>query len=141
MPVRATVLSCVCCMVYGLLYIASTAAYNSILTTAVLALNITYCVPQAVCVIHGRSRLPKRYLNLGKYGYVCNIFAPCWVTIIGVFFCFPGELPTAAGSMNYTSVVLVVLLIIISALWFVQRHTFEGPKVDLDLLNFLSTEA
>ena len=37
-PVRATILSiCFCCM-YGLLYLASTTAFNSIVTSAVLYL-------------------------------------------------------------------------------------------------------
>ncbi|KAJ3466538.1 hypothetical protein MRS44_004102 [Fusarium solani] len=139
LPLRATILSACFCTIYGLLYIASTAAFNSIITTAVLALNITYCVPQGICATYGRSRLPKRYLNLGNWGYIPNFFAPLWVTIIGTFFCFPGALPVEAGSMNYTSVVLFILLLLILGLWWVQRRTFEGPNIDWDTLNALNT--
>jgi choline transport protein len=61
------------------------------------------------------------------------------VAIIGTFFCFPGALPVEAGSMNYTSVVLFILLLLILGLWWVQRRTFEGPNIDWDTLNALNT--
>ena len=137
MPVRTTFLTAGFCCIYGLLYIASTAAFNSIVTTAVLSLNITYAVPQAICAVQGRRKLPRRYLNLSKYGYICNIFSPCWVAVIGVFFCLPNEIPSEAGSMNYVCVVLGILSIVIFSLWFIQGKYFHGPSVDLEMLNML----
>lgn len=89
------------CVVYGLLYIASSQAFNSIITAAVLGVNISYVVPQAITLFHGReSRLPTRPFNLGRFGYVCNAWSLAWITLIGVFICFPNELPVAASSMN-----------------------------------------
>lgn len=41
--------------------------------------------------------------------------------------------------MNYTSVVLFILLLLILGLWWVQRRTFEGPNIDWDTLNALNT--
>ncbi|KAL6411911.1 amino acid permease [Ilyonectria robusta] len=138
LPLRTTILSACFCAIYGLLYIASTAAFNSIITTAVLALNITYCVPQGICAMYGRSKLPRRHLDLGKWGYIPNFFAPLWVVIIGTFFCLPGSLPVSADSMNYTSVVLVALLLLILGLWTFQRRHFDGPTIDWSLLNELN---
>lgn len=80
---------------------ASTQAFNSIITTAVLAVNISYVVPQAITLVYGRSRLPKRPFNLGKpFGYFCNAWSPLWITVIGFFINFPNSIPTTAGTMN-----------------------------------------
>ncbi|GLA60365.1 hypothetical protein AtubIFM54640_000816 [Aspergillus tubingensis] len=84
--VRATLLSAGFCAVYGLLYIASTQAFNSIINTAILMLNITYTVPQGILASGRRDRLPARYYNLGRVPgnsiVICGIFAIillCWL--------------------------------------------------------------
>lgn len=84
-----------------MLYVASTQAFNSIITTAVLAVNISYCIPQGITLVYGRAKtLPFRQFNLGKLGYLCNAWAPLWIGTIGVFICFPNQIPVDAGSMN-----------------------------------------
>ncbi|ETS77689.1 hypothetical protein PFICI_09751 [Pestalotiopsis fici W106-1] len=135
-PVRTTFLSVVFCIIYGVLYLASTSAFNSIITTAVLAVNISYVVPQAITLFHGRSTLPAaRQFNLGKFGYICNAWSPLWVTVIGIFICFPSTLPVTAGNMNYVCAVLFVLTILIAGLWITVRRKFEGPHIDWEFLN------
>ncbi|KAJ5678945.1 amino acid transporter [Penicillium macrosclerotiorum] len=99
-PVRATLLSAGFCVVYGLLYIASTQAFNSIINTAVLMLNITYTVPQAILMVQGRHILPSRPLNLGRSGYLVHLFSVLWLILSGIFFCFPTTNPPTLGNMN-----------------------------------------
>ncbi|KAK5996415.1 Choline transport protein [Cladobotryum mycophilum] len=142
-PVRTTIAAFVFVCIYGLLYLASTTAFNSIITSAVLYLNITYAVPQVILLFKGRNQsLPPRYLNLGWLGYVCNAFAVLWVVVLGVFICMPPSLPVAAGSMNYTSVVAVSLFVIVLVLWvFSGRHSFEGPEIDWELLRVANVES
>ncbi|KAK1763317.1 amino acid/polyamine transporter I [Phialemonium atrogriseum] len=135
-PVRTTMLSVGVCVVYGLLYIASSQAFNSIITAAVLGVNISYVVPQAITLFHGReSRLPTRPFNLGRFGYICNAWSLAWITLIGVFICFPNELPVAASSMNYVSVVLGFVCVLLFALWWFVRKQFSGPQIDREMLN------
>ncbi|EXJ78191.1 hypothetical protein A1O3_09352 [Capronia epimyces CBS 606.96] len=136
-PVRTTCAAFLFSAIYGLLYLASTTAFNSIVTSAVLYLNITYAVPQGILLFQGRSKsLPARYLNLGYFGYLCNIFAVLWIVVLGTLICFPPTLPVTVGAMNYTSVILVGLFAIIIALWFVNgRKNFHGPTIDWELLN------
>ncbi|KAI9150864.1 Choline transport protein [Paramyrothecium foliicola] len=135
-PVRTTLLSVGFCIVYGLLYIASTQAFNSIITTAVLAINISYIVPAALILIRGREKtLPNRPFKLGIFGYFCNAWAPLWITTIGVFIAFPNVLPVTAGSMNYVCVVLGFIGIGLLFMWVFVRRYFEGPVIDWDLLN------
>lgn len=99
-PVRTTLLSVAFCIIYGLLYIASTQAFNSIVNTTVLMLNITFVVPQGIVLTRGRSVIPKRPFNLGNTGYAVNIFSVLWMIVSGVFLCFPNKLPTTLDSMN-----------------------------------------
>lgn len=99
-PVRATLLSAGFCVIYGLLYIASTQAFNSIINTAVLMLNITYTVPQAILLFQGRDILPSRPLNLGFLGYGIHIFSVLWLILSGIFFCFPTSNPPTLANMN-----------------------------------------
>ncbi|KAF7588341.1 hypothetical protein BBP40_005869 [Aspergillus hancockii] len=100
-PIRTTLLSAGFCLIYGVLYIASTAAFSSIVNTAILMLNITYTVPQAILATCGRHRLPRRPFNLGPaIGYAVNIFSIIWLVVSGIVFCFPVTVPTTVGSMN-----------------------------------------
>ncbi|KAM0552680.1 hypothetical protein ACHAPJ_007777 [Fusarium lateritium] len=135
-PVRTTLLSAAFCVIYGLLYMASNEAFNSIITTAVLGVNISYAVPQAITCIHGReNHLPPRSFDLGKVGgYICNAWTPLWVTTIGMFICFPNAIPVDAGSMNYVCVVLGCMVIILVSLWYTVRRYFDGPAIDWELL-------
>jgi choline transport protein len=140
LPLRTTVASIIFACLYGLLYLVSTTAFNSIVTSAVLFLNISYAVPQIILLFRGRSKhLPPRYLNLGKWGYICNGFATAWIGVLAVLVCMPPTLPVSVGDMNYTSVVLVGLLSIIIVLWFsTGRKTFQGPNINFEELYALN---
>ena len=66
---------------------------------------------------------------------MCNILSPLFVTLIGIFICFPPELPVTVGNMNYTPVILVGLFVVILGLWFTTGKKFMGPKIDWEFLN------
>lgn len=134
-PVNATILAGVFITLFGLLYIASTTAFNSIVALAILSSNITCTIPQAIVLFRGRSKvLPPRYFDLGPVlGPLCNGFSLLYVSLYTVLFCFPIFLPAAAGSMNYVSVVLISSMIFITVLWWGgKRKTFVGPNVQID---------
>lgn len=119
-------------VVFGLLYIASTTAYNSIVGLAILATNLTCAIPQTIVLIRGRRVLPKRYLDLGVAGGTfCNVFSTVYAALYTVLFCFPLMLPVEAESMNYLAVVLVGALVFVTILWWSgKRHTFHGPSLE-----------
>lgn len=98
---RTTFLAAGFCAIYGLLYVASTEAFNSIVNTAILMMNITYTVPQGILATCGRKRLPRRSFDLGPVvGYAVNVFSVLWLIVSGIFFCFPVTNPTSLGNMN-----------------------------------------
>lgn len=134
-PVRTTLLALVFCSIYGLLYLVSTTAFNSIITSAVLYLNITYAIPQGLVAVRGRkSVLPDHPFDLGTMGYACNFLSPILVTVVGVLICFPPELPVTHENINYTPVVFIVLSLVILGFWFTMGHRFVGPNIDWDVL-------
>ncbi|KAI1390614.1 amino acid/polyamine transporter I [Hypoxylon trugodes] len=137
-PLRTTILAIIFCAVYGLVYLGSTNAFNSIVTSAVLYLNISYAIPQVVLLFRGRSILPERPFRLGRrLGIFCNLFSPFAVIVLAVLSCFPVSLPTTVESMNYSSVVLVGLLLIITGIWLTIGKNFRGPNADLQVTNML----
>ena len=135
-PVRTTVLALVFCSLYGLLYLISTTAFNSIITSAVLYLNITYTIPQALVAARGRKHLlPEHPFDLGRMGHVCNIVSPILAGLAGLLICFPPELPLTQHNINYTPFVLVALAVVILCFWFTMgRDRFKGPTIDGDVL-------
>ncbi|KAK5057849.1 hypothetical protein LTR84_011850 [Exophiala bonariae] len=140
-PANATYATLVFCILYGLIYIGSTTAFNSFISLSILGLNVTYAIPQAVVLLRGRDKcLPNRQFDLGPiFGPFCNAFSVLWMTLFAVLFCFPVFLPVTAQNMNYLSVVLVGVCLVILALWWGgKRKSFTGPHVDIAGLEVLS---
>jgi choline transport protein len=134
-PVNATILTGAFCVVYGAIYVGSTTAFNSFISLAILGLNASYTIPQAIVLFRGRaSVLPKRPFDLGPVvGPLCNAFSIAWVALYTVLFCFPVVLPVTLDSMNYLSVVVAGVGAFILILWWGgKRKTFIGPMEVID---------
>lgn len=131
-PVEASLLSSVFAIFYGLIYIGSTVAFNTFISTSILFAFFSYAIPQGILVLNGRDSLPERYFDLGRiFGTFTNIFSVVYMMIYAVLFCFPLSIPTTISSMNYVSVVLVGGMGFIACLWFLggKRQTFTGPDI------------
>lgn len=75
-PVEAHLVTCLCCMIDGLIYIGTDYGFNVILSTTIAAAFISYSVPQAILLLKGRDVLPPRYFKLGNIaGTAVNIFS------------------------------------------------------------------
>ncbi|KAL4942955.1 hypothetical protein BDV06DRAFT_235110 [Aspergillus oleicola] len=135
-PVYALVLNGVLVLLVGIIYVCSSTAFNSFISTTVIVAQISFAIPAALLIIRRRSTtfLPKtrpfRVPNV--LGYICNVVTIIWAVILTVFFCFPTVLPVSGGDMNYASVVLVVMLIIGVVNWFVYaRKHYHGPRLEI----------
>ncbi|KAF5984885.1 HNM1-choline permease [Fusarium coicis] len=123
-PRRTTLLSAAFYALYGLIYVASTTAFNSIINATCLMLNLSYVIPQAVLLTQGRV----------------NLYSVVVMIVIGVVFCLPQTNPTTAGSMNYNAPVFIGLFTIVCLPWIERRSKFNGPHIDWDLLNEANEE-
>ncbi|KAH9883860.1 putative GABA permease [Xylariomycetidae sp. FL2044] len=100
-------------------------------------LNVSYAIPQLLVLIHGRQKvLPARYFDLGPvFGPFVNVFSCAWVTVFTVIFCFPYTKEVTPADMNYASVVLGGIILLVGGLWFSgKKHVFVGPNTDLELI-------
>ncbi|GFG09850.1 choline transport protein [Aspergillus udagawae] len=130
-PVASTVACAVLMALYGLVYIASSTAYSSIVSMAILSMNVTYVIPQGIVLFRGREKvLVDRYFDLGRYGVFVNAFSCLWVGLYTVIFCFPTIMPPTPSNMNYLAPVVVVIIVLILAVWYGgKKKTFSGPSV------------
>ncbi|RHZ63117.1 hypothetical protein CDV55_106010 [Aspergillus turcosus] len=130
-PVASTISCAVLMALYGLVYIASSTAYSSIISMSILSMNVTYVIPQGILLFRGREKvLVDRYFDLGRYGVFVNAFSCAWVGLYTVIFCFPTIMPPAPSNMNYLAPVVVIIVVLILAVWYGgKKKTFLGPSV------------
>ncbi|PWY95553.1 amino acid transporter [Aspergillus sclerotioniger CBS 115572] len=129
-PLNATVAAALFIILYGLIYIVSTTAFNSLISLAIIILNVCYVIPQGIVLLRGRDlALPRRSFAMGKrLGTICNAVSVLWVTVILIFFCFPLRVPTTVHEMNYVSAVITGFVVLIAVGWWGgKRTTFSGP--------------
>ncbi|KAL4874023.1 hypothetical protein BDV12DRAFT_205400 [Aspergillus spectabilis] len=135
-PVYALILNGILVFLVGIVYVCSSTAFNSFISTTVIVAQISYMIPAALLINRRRSAQflpearPFRVPNV--LGYICNIVCVLWAVVLTVFFCFPGVLPVSGGNTNYASVVLVAMLLIGIANWFAYaRKHYNGPRLEM----------
>ena len=134
MPLNAICLSATVICLYGLIFLGSTTAFSAMVGAAIIFLQTSCVVPQAILLYRGRDKvLPERYFSLGKWGTAINAIAIAWVVFLDVIYCLPTTLPVTKENMNYISVVSVGLVAFVFGLWLAsKRSSFKGPIVDLE---------
>ncbi|RSH87903.1 uncharacterized protein EHS24_000421 [Apiotrichum porosum] len=146
-PVPAVMLSTVLVIIFGCIYLGSSTALNAILSSSVVSLNISYCIPITIVLVRGRGILrppsfPEPTFTLGPIlGPIANIFGLIFTIVTTVFFLFPPGLPATAEGMNYAVAVMGFVAIISAITWFTTgRHHFIGPRDLGGLLELARTE-
>lgn len=123
-------------IIFGCVYLGSTSALNAILSSSVVLLQISYCVPVILLIVRGRHLLDTaagpvlsqqpRTINLGRFGLPINLFGVLFAIFTSVFFCFPPELPVSGPNMNYVSVVIAIVFIISGLTYWIQGKKYTG---------------
>ncbi|KAG8710218.1 hypothetical protein FRC08_017484, partial [Ceratobasidium sp. 394] len=125
-PLNAHIMSCVWVAVLGCLYIASTTAFNSMVTGCLVFLYISYAIPVCCLLARGRSTIRPGPFWLGAFGLFSNIVLLCWTVFTLVFYDFPFVMPVQASNMNYVCVVIGIYAIYLSGYWVARgRRTFK----------------
>ncbi|KAK0551049.1 hypothetical protein OC846_003427 [Tilletia horrida] len=156
-------------IIFGCIYLGSSTALNAILSSSVVGLQISYAIPAALLLIRGRGLLDmdldeamttdpnvsqalaaerrdrhprKRPMNLGVFGYAVHATTVIFCAVTAVFFLFPPELPVTPNNMNYTVVVVAIVVIAGGLTWiFDGRKHFSGPQGLRETLIRLNTAA
>ncbi|PLB51020.1 amino acid transporter [Aspergillus steynii IBT 23096] len=134
-PVYALILNGIVVLLVGIVYVASSTAFNAFISTTVIVAQLSYAVPAALLLVSrgDTSYLPStRPFRLpAAVGYVSNTLCIIWAVVLLVFFCFPATVPVKAGDMNYASVVLGVMLVLGVLNWFAYaRQRYHGPRLE-----------
>ena len=120
---------------YGLIFLGSTTAFSAMVAAAIVFLQTSCVVPQAILLYRGRDILPTRYFSLGRCGKAINAIAVSWVLFLDIIYCFPTTMPVTVENMNYVSVVSVGLTAFVLILWFAsQAGNFTSPKINIQQL-------
>ncbi|EAS27491.2 amino acid permease [Coccidioides immitis RS] len=129
-PFIAHSFSCFIVGALGLLYLGSTAAFNSMVTACIVLLYVSYAVPIICLLIRGRNNIKHGPFWLGKIGLAANIIVLSWTLFTIVIFSFPSVYPVEIGNMNYVSVVYAVVIILIVIDWFLRgKREFRGQSM------------
>lgn len=105
-PLNAHLISCALISLIGLLYLASSTAFNSLITGCIAFLLLSYDIP-VICLLQKRRKIKHGPFWLGWFGAFSNIILLAWSVFAIVFFSFPAVLPVEKDNMNYVAVVIV----------------------------------
>ncbi|CDS00330.1 hypothetical protein [Sporisorium scitamineum] len=129
-PVQSLLLCIFASSCIGVIYLGGTTAFNSFLS----ALTILFFACYAMVI--GSFMLNRRYIpKKGPYhlspttGWIVNTIAMVYMVVFGVFFCFPSVYPPTADTMNWSSVILVGV-VVLSSVGYVTwgRKSYAGPS-------------
>lgn len=131
-PVECIIFVQVFNLIFGLLYLGPTVAFNAYISSCTILLNLSYAIPITALVIRGRSIITQYQteetpFKLGRWGWLCNIVSIIYVYVTNVFFCFPAAIPVNTNNMNYVSAVIGVFVILLGSYYVIYGIRFEGP--------------
>ncbi|RMJ06789.1 hypothetical protein BHE90_015285 [Fusarium euwallaceae] len=127
-PFNAHATSSLLASILGCLYLASTTAFNSILSGCIVLPYLSYSIPITCLLIRGRENIAHGPFWLGRFGLVSNIVLLCWVLFTFVMYSFPAYQPVEADNMNYVSVVYGIVFLVAAVDWFLRGNkSFQPP--------------
>lgn len=133
-PIPALLFSMVVQCIIVILYLSSDVVFNTILSLTTLGHELAYLIPIALMLFGGRSRMPtKRSWNLGRAGVIINWISVIWLLFVSITMFFPTLSPVTTGSMNYTVVIMFIVIAYATICYMVQgRKTYKGPSEVLE---------
>ncbi|KAG8682806.1 hypothetical protein FRC08_014714, partial [Ceratobasidium sp. 394] len=127
-------LSATVAIVISAAYIGSVVAFNAILSSAAIAVMLSYLQPILCRVLWPESMGERGPFHLGKYSRGINLISALFTTFVCVLFILPTSMPVNALNMNYSAVAIGGVLILILASWiFYGRYHFKGPVSTVDM--------
>jgi amino acid transporter len=131
MPLNALILIGVCLFLLAIVNIASSTAFNALISLPTLALYLSYFFPILFLFIRKLTRsmpIPYGPFKLGRWGIPINIGAICYLLFTMIWIPFPIMLPVTRDNMNYAGPVLGAVLLCAVADWCISgRKRFKVP--------------
>ncbi|KAG2222494.1 hypothetical protein INT45_012808 [Circinella minor] len=132
-PLRALLLLSVICILAFLPSLASEVYLAIVLSTTVIFLNTSYCIPSICRLVWRRHDMPKGPFNLGRYSILIHMISIGWILFIDVIMCMPRTInPLSLYSMNWSCVMFGFVLLIGFILWFIGNNSTMINHNDAD---------
>lgn len=110
--------------------LGSKTAFSDLAGSFVILTTISYLIPIAGHLLTGRRSIPRGPFWMGKYGFFVNAVAIILIIFTNIMFCLPFAMPTTAQTMNYSSVILVGLVVLIGGWWLWHgKRSYSGPTL------------
>jgi len=127
-PANATALVAVGVTLLGCIYLGSAKAFNDIAGCFVVLTSLSYLCAIVPNLLSGRKNMPRgTFCMPGWIGFAVNIVSVLYLAIFGTIFCFPAQLPVDASNMNYTSVIVGGITLLVTIWWFFKNKDYKGP--------------
>ncbi|KAF2994340.1 hypothetical protein E8E14_003458 [Neopestalotiopsis sp. 37M] len=145
-PSNCIILVTVVQVLLGFIYLGNTAAFNAILSMAIIGLYLSYTLPIIYMLLYGRRKHTAGHwgpFRLGRpLGIAFNVVGVAWMILVMVFSTFPGTMPVTPENMNYSSVVMVGWLVF-GFVYYVARgkKKYEVPHVNVATVTSVSVAA
>lgn len=128
-PINTVWLSVVLAFLLALPSLGSSVAFTAATSIATIGLYISYGMPIFLSVVWD-GRFKKGPFRLHGFSIPIRIASCLWIIVITVFFCLPTATPITRETLNYTPVVLGVLVSWIILSWILwARRSFHGPQI------------
>jgi choline transport protein len=133
-PIFATCAMSGMVTILGCIYVGSTTAFQALISSYVVLSTLSYAGAILPHVLTGRKNIVPGPFYMGNtIGMIVNVVSLIYIAVTVVFFCFPFVLPVTTQNMNYTSVITVGLMVLVTIWWFVNgRRNYEGPKYSME---------
>ena len=99
-PLPAVIMSWAIAAAVSILYVASTTAFNALMSCLVILGYFAYGVPIVCLLIRGRQYDREGTFKLGRWGWFVNSAAVGFMSFLAIFFCFPLYLPATKTDMS-----------------------------------------
>ncbi|KAJ5110947.1 hypothetical protein N7532_001482 [Penicillium argentinense] len=135
-PLNSLYLNLGLVIIFGLIFLGSSSAFNAIISASVVWLDLAYGIPIAINCIRGRNTLPERPFVLPvALGWILNIISLAYISLTTILFLFPPELPATGSSMNYCVAAFGIVVILCAVTWFADgRKNYVGPRIEVEVL-------
>ncbi|THX54693.1 amino acid transporter [Aureobasidium pullulans] len=129
-PIPATILVGILVTGLGAIILASGTAFNDLVGSFIVLCAFSYFLAIFPHLITGRKYTPKGSFWMGKWGFGVNALGCVLIVFFNIMFCFPYAMPVSPDLMNYNSVILAGVLIIVTFWWLIYglKH-YPTPKV------------
>ncbi|GAA5951990.1 hypothetical protein JCM3765_005161 [Sporobolomyces pararoseus] len=127
-PMNALILQSVVPAILGLIYLGSETIFFAFFQLTTIGYLVSYFIP-ILLVFLRRDLLPPAYWRMpNMLAKICNIISLLYIPFICVLFCIPNYMPVTPSTMNYTSAITAVFVLIGTIAWYAEvRRNYKGP--------------